>query len=358
MKSIVFKITVGCFCAVSLSACNITEPRLYNKSPELVPIIDKDEINDANYMARYLLNSGDRIKLETIARKEEIKRRASYGSVEAGIVGTTMLGNNPTSAKGVGTATDIMVGIEAADVILSMLGPDGSLERVSKIYIPEKIGDITINSIEEANQFARNYTHKKISNFSKQENRSLECIYGCNENVTIYKLIKKGFTGDEPYDALKRGAKIHEGKYYDPPKLFVLTVETDLVSSKADPVRDRILGFSPKWESMYENGWRAFIAGDFVRDEKGNIKFRDDKFTNKVPLGWYKATGSPIDRRFSRTLTGGDNLIYLGRRDVLGKQFSMKGKVFEFSIRYWYRFMEHEISPESDVVDTKISVVK
>ncbi len=358
MKTIIFKITVIFLFVLLLSACNVLETRLYKKSPEFIEVVNKDELNDAGYMGRYLMDADERLVLEANIRREELKRRADYSPVGFNLVGTTLMGNNPLSSQGVNTAGNILLGVDATLQVLDILRPDGDLDMVSKIYVPDKLNDFSLTTLEDATAFVRSYTRKRVELFAQKENRSVECIYGCDSSKVIYKLIKNGFIGNEPYDATRRGTEIADGEYYDPPVLYVITIGAELMASKSDPVRDRILGFTPVWESKLENGWHSYLAGDIIRNENGDIKLTENKDLGMIPAGWmYGTETSPVSRRFLRILTGGDNLIYRGRRNIYINQFAMKGKVFEFyTSRRADRFMEFEIDPNTDNISETVSL--
>jgi hypothetical protein len=339
--------------AISLSAC---KNRLYMKSDPLIEIADQDEIHDANYMARYLMDRDDRLKLQHLARQTEPQQAKKSGNLStgAGIVGTSLLGNNPLSRSGVNTASNIGLGIHAASFAASMLKSDGNLTTVSKIYLPSQYHGVTINSPEKASRTALHYSKKRINLFAKDLGRTVECIYGCKHvtgaGTTIYKLTRKGFTGDEPYDGDTRDYL--EMEQYDPPALFVSLNTAGMKRASFDPIRNRILGFTPAWESLTQNGWQLQIGGTRLTED-GELEFVDDKVFGKRLRTMYLEAHSPIARHFYRTTTGGDNLLYFGYDRWTSPFFALKGDYYKFTSKTVNYFIEYQVDPKTDVTALK-----
>ena len=73
---------LGSLCVfVVLTGCNSA---LYKKSPEHVEIKDALAIQDANYMARYIMDKDERLKLEAKTHNFEIKHYSSQTADTAG----------------------------------------------------------------------------------------------------------------------------------------------------------------------------------------------------------------------------------------------------------------------------------
>jgi len=352
-KSNINKIVIVSFFTLTFAGCNSLKPALYSKSPEFIEIgSDKDELLEVDYIARYMMSADERLELEAHMNKVEVKRESSgNGATGIGLASTIMLGNNPLSNSGVSTAGRVSLGVDAAFIAYSVFGPDGSADHISKIYLPHIEVGKALSEVEEASKYAKSYTAQRIKLFAENEGRIFSCIYGCEGKASIYRLTKKGFTGAETYDVSRRGTEIPEGEYYDPPVLYVRLNGAELKKSRSDPLRDRILGFTPYWESRYPNGWQVVLGTDFKRDQRGNIIFVNNKIFGKTPKKMLLPTeNTPLARRFLRTLTGGDNLIYRGNSDYVAKSFAMKGKVYSFVLRWFKSFILFEISPMTDLV--------
>ncbi len=330
---------------ILLTGCT---PALFQKTPEYIEYVNELEIQDASYFARYLMDRDERYKLEATVRNYELKHQSNQTTVTAGgAVGASLLGSNPMSASGAGTAAEISGAILVAGALINMFEPDGNIEMVSKIYVPSKLNGASFDTVEEATLFAREYTRKKILEFANKENRSLECVFRCGESSSVYKLVKNGFKGDELYDPM---SKATDGQFYDPPSLFIVTAQAKMQAATNDEVRNRILGFTPKWESMYQNGWHTYVVGEVDRNKLGDVESIESKRLGLIAKSWkFNTERSPLARRFYRTLTGNEFLIYRGTDNNIGRQVAVKGKVYKFLIRSSNRFLDFEISPETDI---------
>lgn len=334
------------FLSLFLTACS---PSIYSKTAPETTLENEDDLMAAGYFARYLMSQDERAELVAHIYEEKLP---DYGlSVEMstgiGVAGTMALGQNPLSRQGVSTGSSIQLGLLAGGAVLNMLGPDGSLEGVSKIYLPETWNGQTLNESEQAFSAARKYTVERIREAAELEGRRAECILNCeNGGSPAFRLIKQGMTGDEEYDHTRTDTA--ENEYYDPPAFYVITALGKMVPAEPDPFRDAILGFTPRWESEFPNAWQIYLAGDVTRAENGEIETVDNPDFGAIVKSWrYSGYKNPLFRRVLSHLTGGPGFITWGRRVALNKQFCMQGRVFTYIIDDFGYFMKHEIAPES-----------
>jgi hypothetical protein len=347
-----------CVLVITISSSGCSLP-IHTKGSPLIETVDKEEIQDANYMARYLMDRSDRLRLQHVVRQTEAQRVKKAGNLSTGvgIAGTSLLGNNPLSRSGVNTASNIGLGLDAAFLVEGMLRSSGNLDLVSKILLPPQYKGVTIKSPEQASRIALEYTKSRIDQFAKDVGRTVECIHGCKRvagaGSTIYKLTKKGFTGNEPYDHEK--TEYLEEEQYNPPALFVSLNTGDMVHATNDPIRNRILGFTTTaWESQDHNGWQIWLFGKPSLSEDGELKLVEYKafgkvYGKKLHHMYYLQKYTPIARHFYRTITGGDNLVYFGYNFSSHSFFALKGDYYQFFARLPIRFMEHKVDTKTDV---------
>lgn len=181
-------------------------------------------------MGRYLMSSKERLKLEAFLRDMTIKEEERLSM---------------STAHGIGGLSALASGQNhLSNAALGLFGPDGSIDRVGNIYLPAKYKGQTISSAEEATSAAEDFIAARINVVAKQENRFAQCVLNCIEGSPVFKLIKNGMTGDEPYDHMAKPQL--EGQYYDPPVIYIATVLGQMQQARYDVLRDKFIGFPVK----------------------------------------------------------------------------------------------------------------
>lgn len=329
-----------------LSACS---PAILHKTGPEVRIKNKDDLLAANYMARFLMPQKERIQL--VSSLQNLKPPTTGLSAEMstgiGAGGALALGKNPLTGSGMHTATSIELGLMVGGAILNYLGPDGSLKRVSKIFLPETVAGQTITSPDQAFEVARAYTIGRIKEAASREGRTAVCILNCEYGSPVFMLIKEGMTGRETYAHMGKASSGTE--YYDPPALYVATALGSMAPAPEDVLRDKFLEFSPKWESEHPNSWQILLGGDIPRTANQEIQTIDHQNFGIIFSGiHYSAQKNPLARRVMSHITGGPGYILGGTKvNSLDQQFSMKGKIFAFNTTNSRFFMRHEVAPDS-----------
>jgi hypothetical protein len=332
---------LGILLTITLSGCG---KYLYLETgPETIS--DNQEANfAAGYMARYLMPTEERrYLLERIGQKIEQQQTVPVGSTAAGFFGAMALGENPLSQSGLDTAWSITLALDVGLGVAKMFGPDGSVDNISSIYLPEEVGGKKIESESEASNIAREYTINRIREIAKIENRRLECLLNCGQGgPPAFRLVKNGFTGDEPYD--HRNGDKSEDATYDPPAVYIFTVWGKMVAAPPDPVRDAILGFPVKWKSQGVGGWQFHTAGRLKMTSSGQLATINLGQLGDIPeRSWFYFYKTPLGRRMLRHLTGGPGYIVWGDGGTLTKQVCMQGRVFTYPMITKKAFIDKEV---------------
>ena len=303
---------------------------LYRKAPQEQYTADSEDLTKAKYFARFFLSVGERNELMTSLQEQANHNSRLNGGTSStmGLAGAAAMGENPFRHSGSHVASQISLGATAGVALLDTLSKcGGDSERISSIFLPESIIPNDVTSQDEAFAIAREYTVKKIIEAAEAEGRRAECILNCDIGSPTFRLIKKGMSGDEPYNHMAKDTA--ENEYYDPPSIYVTTILRNLEPSSQDKLRDDFLGFHPTWQSPYVNGWLILVAGDISRDESGNIIRTEIEGAGKV-AGFFKYSNhkTPLASRLLRRISSGPVFMAFGSQKVLNKHFIMHGETY------------------------------
>lgn len=232
-----------------LAGCASHTAKRAENGIKAVPIENKEEALSAGYMGRYLMSTKHRQRFLS-KHGEELARIAPGDTNTAlGILGASAMGEDLLSMEGVNTVASISLALDVID----WLGPDGSLPFISSAYLPEKVRDISLESAEQARAFMKDYMLTKFEEYADETSRTMECVAHCDSYTPTLSLATTANTPAE----LSTPEKMYFNLYIWP-----------FMEAKEDPIRDRILGYKPKWASRHQNGIAIFGAVEIGGEDK------------------------------------------------------------------------------------------
>lgn len=218
--------------------------------------------------------------------------------------------------------------IYAADGLFELFTADGDSDYVSHFYLPPSIDSISLDSAEDARQYAKKYLKSRLSLWSKLVGRKVECYKYCDSYAPTFRIYKEGAEIGDYYDHEKE-YEFQKSPAYDPPNIYVSYYIRPLVEAPIDPTRDRILGFAAKWMSKSING-APVIWGQIKPDENGNVVFSDLDHEAKWPSIFMYGNARPtIYMDMLRHLSGEEGYYFIGRDKLLEQFISYKMKYYD-----------------------------
>ena len=294
---------------ITLNSCSIFKPL---DDPEHVKKINTEDIRDAAYMGKYMLIPEKRAKLLS-------QPFYQHYSLAPDIVGVGVdIATGSISGVGSTLGSSVVLGLQ----VLDAFGPDGSSSRVGNMFLPEKVGNQVLSTADEARAYAKSYMVQKVNAFAVSEGRTVECFAKCDSFDMVYKLSKN--VSD---DAIS----------HDPKKLFISILIEKFSKANPDPMRDKAIGFKPKW--MTGDG-KSKIGLDIFIGVKGY--HNDDGTSGTNFLVYY----SPIARRYLR-ITTRDGYAFFGNYYATGHLIANKGKIFFINPFDGANYVKYEILPQN-----------
>ena len=263
MKSISSLIKVTSILVLSGCANSpyLQEKSRYRQALPTVQLSEQEQI-ETSYLARLMLGTDDRAawskKAGALARKQSELSTAAGMATGADMVTNLAMGdaNSPVGAM-IGSA--VFVGATAASLLLDRW----DIDQTSQAFFGEEWkGQQLMTAADATGALYRTMDHK-VKTAAQKVGMSAECIKSCDGSPRMYHLTKlSGSTSSYPYEP-ETGIYLmgHWGR---------------MIKADDDPIRDRSLGFKPKWMTGYGHTLQVLLGGKarLERDGKPYMRLR------------------------------------------------------------------------------------
>lgn len=310
-----------------LSGCaNTPLTKAYVRSADTIKINDESERINVAYLAKDLMARDERNDLlEKITKEKAISDPVNMDYLTAATATSLIVdGNIGTTAGDIAGATTLATGV-ALNILF-----DGSIDHLSKIYLPASFQDKALLTKENATQAFYEYVDETMKSIANNNHYELSCLTGCKSNNRIYFLKPTADTLTDP-----------ELLYTPIGGIVVTTAWSPLVLAEEDAIRDSVLGFKAKWTTEGKNGFRTGFFGDPVYLEDGRFDIR----TNDSNLSWLNAKANlqetKFGRLFMRQFYSNPYFIY-GEDNINPSQVYYNGKIYGYSttdIKYFLQYL-------------------
>jgi hypothetical protein len=307
---------------VALSACKSTDP-LLDKERDLKTIVvnvaelNKEEVDKAQYLSRYLMPADERKLFKNRLLNEA--GTWDHTSMTVGFIGASVLTDNPFSTSGGGVAMGISLGLDLIGGIY-----DGASENISQIWLPEtNKNGVKFRDVEDATRYMRSELNVAVLNAFKEQGLNIRCELVCDDSLPqrLYRI-------DIPKDKLI----ILRKKYaYLPETIQVFANWLPMVEiKKNNDLESLALGFIPKYKTINGHQIINVIGGGVKKDDTG-IAFQ---FTiagsDKTLAQWqYDMAEAQFGRDFYRSIT--TQLPLIMGSDIYRKKFiAYKGEIYNW----------------------------
>ncbi len=291
--------------AIALLLAGCMDPR---KTPPARQRVDQEDLQKAGYMARFVLPYDNR---QWFLRDLKQANFAASGSDYDTV--TTTIG---IPAPKIGMALDIV----------GLLGPSGRLQFVSALYLPEQVDGKPLDSAVAARQAGAEYLKEKIVEAAGRMGREVRCLHGCEGFAPSYALEKRG------------AALTTESAIYLTP------IVGPMVEASADPLRDFIIGFTPKWMSKGENNARLCVGGTLRRTAEGQMALTEVEGIGTIASHYCNSRFVSLDeQRLLHTLSEDGYYFYGNTRTA--NILALNGRLYQVTGRRYNHFVTFEILP-------------
>jgi hypothetical protein len=186
-----------------------------------------DESLSVSYLAKELVSKErQQITIQYFSESEKVK----YWGESDDVISAMMIGDILEGSYGSSTGDRL----GAAVFLASLLGPDGSRNWLDRVFLPQEIDGIKLESEADALKWVFLTVDSKIKKIVSENGWSMSCIKNCGENNGIYEISLKFF----PKNSL-----------YKPEKIYVFAyIRGSLKRASKNLLRDAALGFPVVWE--------------------------------------------------------------------------------------------------------------
>ncbi|WP_448205306.1 hypothetical protein [Azospirillum sp. sgz302134] len=309
--------------ALGASLLGACQSMIVGEGPPLVrAVASEQDLQGAEYMARFLLAPGERAVLLARHDGAEARRSGSGPSgvaTVAGVTGAAALGQNPLSPGGVGAATLLEGSLRLLD---GLTAPDAAPDRTTLINLPKDALGSAQPTPRAAKAAVQHYILGQLQAFARRVNRSVECVDACEGNIPTYRLSRIG----SPLP------------YRDPEHLYVTLVFGRILEAPADARRDAILGFPAAWSTPSPRDFVLCVDHN-PPTKRGDSAVRPCK----------EQFLHPLERELLRCLTA-DGYVTYASRWAFSRIVAVKGRLFALAGegRSGERLVDYEIAPETD----------
>lgn len=230
------------------------------------PVSNKSEKLKLTYMARNMQESDNRANLvKQFGQSPEVKQWAiqtipAYSQLAGDVITKQFDSSLGTSLGAAGFAASLVIG--QID--------DGSEDKVSEVYLPEKFNGQVLDTQEKAAHALAVFNYNQIKEMAAKLHWGFKCLKGCKERSQVFELT----TG---------ATKLPAWFEYQPKTILVKSYFSKMAKvNQKDPI-SAALGFEAKWTSpsTYSNLMEFYSEPQL--DENGNVKI----FYNKKTAMYY-----------------------------------------------------------------------
>jgi hypothetical protein len=311
---------------VFLSGCTTTPKSDYERDWHSNPVRVKTnnvERNDLlSYLVAQMLDFENRKQL--IARLN--KQYVADSDLKAGAINGALFSNS-----GDVTGVKLAVFQAATGLAISLFSP-GSMKEVSGIALPDKIGNKTIETQDEAWAYATSLAVNQLEKVSKKFNFKLSCVMGCSDERRIYSLT--------PNDT-----NVFDGYIYKPTSaIYVVTTWPKLVKvEKPDPLAEKLRGFSAAWETPKGNMWLTRFFTDPVLDDNGKVQINTNEEGLIYPVVKKALVDTHLGRDLHRAYYDDGGYMYFGIDSIYPNYIAFNGTLYGHILSNDTKFIEYEI---------------
>ncbi len=312
--------------ALLLSGCATTPKTDFDRDWFSDPVRVKTnnaERNDLlSYLVAQMLNFEDREQL--IARLN--KQYVANSGLKEGAINGAMFANS-----GDVTGVKLAAAQAAVGLAVNIFSP-GSMKDVSGIALPEKMGDKTLGTQEEAWAYATSLAENQLKKVSEKFHFEFACVKGCTEERRIYSLTPKD-------------SSVFDGYIFKPTSaIYVVTTWSKLVKvEKPDPLAEKLRGFSTAWETPKGNMWLTRFFTEPVLDANGQVQINTSKEGLIYPVVNKALVDTRLGRELHRAYYADGGYMYFGIDSIYPNYMAFNGTLYGHILSNDTTFIEYEI---------------
>lgn len=276
-------------------------------------IKDKSEKLKLTYMARNMQESDNRADLvkkfsqSTAVKQWAVQTIPAYSQLAGDLVSNQFDSSLGNSLGAAGFAASLVIGEIH----------DGSEDRVSEVYLPEKFNGQILDTQAKADHALAVFNYYQVRQMAEKLHWDFKCLKGCKTRSQVFELSPGA-------------SKLPSWFVYQPKTILVKSFFSKMVKvDKKDPI-SAALGFEAKWTSpsTYSNLMEFYSKPQL--DANGNVKIYYNKKTKMYYPGAYKSLsenriGFLLHRMYNNT-----PYTFQGSIQETPFQFYRDGKMYTF----------------------------